>query len=53
MQKMSDLYTFVSCNSGFIFQLTYKSHFYLPEHYVEWKFSLKERHYHKGKFYLE
>ena len=44
IQKMCDLSTFVSCNSGFFFQLTYQSHFYLPENYLECKFSLKERH---------
>ena len=34
-------------------QLTYQSYFYLPECYLECKFSLKDRHYHKRNFYLE
>ena len=35
------------------FQLMYQSNFYLPECYLECKFSLKEKSPHKRNFYLE
>ena len=35
------------------FQVMYQSNFYLPECYVERKFSLKEKSPHKRNFYLE
>ena len=43
IQKMSDLSAFVSCNSGFFFQLTYRSHFYPPERCLECKFSKRKK----------
>ena len=43
IQKMPDLSAFVSCNSGFFFQLTYRSHFYPPERCLECKFSKRKK----------
>ena len=44
IEKMHDSPAFVSCNSGFFFfQLTYQSRFYLPECYLECKFSKRKK----------